>query len=98
MPQVHPKEVLLPAAEEKDTEMVPPTDPRASILSIDPERRGGVPCFEGTRVPLRDFWDYLAEGESLDSFLDSFPTVTREQAIKALRMAEERLLEGLPTR
>ena len=91
-------EVLHPPDEEKDTELVPPEDPRASIVSIDPERRGGAPCFAGTRVPLEDLWDYLAEGESLDSFLDSFPTVTREQAVKTLRMAEESLLEGLPTR
>ena len=98
MPQIQPKEVFIPPAEDKDTELVSPADPRAGIISIDPERRGGAPCFAGTRVPIEDLWNYLAEGESLDAFLDSFPTVTREQAVKTIRLAAERLLEGLPTR
>ncbi len=98
MPQIQPKEALLAPAEETDTELVPSTDPRAGIISIDPERRSGIPCFAGTRVPVQDLWEYLAEGENLDAFLDSFPTVTHGQAVEAIRIAGEKLLEGLPTR
>ncbi len=81
--------------DERDTECVPPTDPRASAVSIDPERRSGVPCFAGTRVPIHDLFDYLAEGEPLESFLESFPSVSREQARKVLLLAEDRLFDGL---
>ncbi|HXG24149.1 MAG TPA: DUF433 domain-containing protein [Chthonomonadales bacterium] len=79
-------------------EQVPPSDPRAELISINPERKSGMPCFAGTRVPIQDLWDYLAAGASLDEFLDSFPTVSREQAIRVIRMAGEKLLEGLPIR
>jgi uncharacterized protein (DUF433 family) len=43
-------------------------------------------------------WDYLAAGDSLEDFLDAFPSVSREQAVKAIQMAGERFLEGLPTK
>lgn len=84
--------------DERDTERVPPTDPRAGAVSIDPERRSGVPCFAGTRVPIHDLFDYLAEGEPLESFLESFPSVPREQARKVLLLAESRLFDGLPVK
>ena len=83
---------------DSDTERVPRTDPRSGIISIDPERKSGIPCFAGTRVPINDLWDYLAGGVNLDAFLDSFPTVTREQAVDAIRLAGAKLFEGLPTR
>ena len=50
------------------------------IIHSDPETLGGTPVFVGTRVPVQTLLDYLAEGASLDEFLDHFPTVTREQA------------------
>jgi uncharacterized protein (DUF433 family) len=84
--------------DKRDTELVSRTDPRSGVVSIDPERHSGTPCFVGTRVPVQDLWDYLAGGESLDSFLDSFPSVSREMAIKVIELAAERLMEGLPTR
>lgn len=80
---------------DNQTERISISDPRSAILSVDLERMSGVPCFAGTRVPVQDLWDYLAGGESLDSFLDSFPTVSRQQAISAIRMAGEKLIEGL---
>jgi uncharacterized protein (DUF433 family) len=46
-------------------------------------------CFVGTRVPFRNLIDYLARNHSLDEFLDSFPTVSREQAVAALESAHE---------
>ena len=54
-------------------------------VNIDPEILGGTPVFAGTRVPLEALWGNLAEGASLDDFLDWFPTVGREQAEAVLR-------------
>ncbi len=89
-----------PAAGHEDqgrtTELVPPSDLRAGLVSVDPERHGGTPCFAGTRVPIQDLFDYVAGGESLAGFLASFPSVRREQAIRVLQLAGDRLLEGLP--
>lgn len=88
---------LTQVSEETDTELVPKFDPRSIVISIDPERMSGAPCFVGTRVPIKHLWDYLEGGDSLDEFLEGFPGVSREQAIQALEIAFERLLEGLPT-
>ena len=55
------------------------------VVHGDPEILGGTPVFVGTRVPLRNLIDYLEGGQSLDEFLDDFPSVTREQAINAWR-------------
>lgn len=60
---------------------------RDSVVHSDPEILGGTPVFVGTRVPLKNFIDYLAAGDSLDEFLDDFPTVSREQAVTALEVA-----------
>jgi uncharacterized protein (DUF433 family) len=81
---------------EVNTELVPPSDPRAAIVSIDPERLGGVPCFVGTRVPIKYLWEYLSKGKSLEEFLDDFEGVPRAEAVAALEQASERFLEGLP--
>ncbi len=50
-------------------------------IDIDPEIMSGTPVFEGTRVPIDALTNNLAEGVSLEEFLDNFPTVTREQAL-----------------
>jgi uncharacterized protein (DUF433 family) len=78
------------------TELVSQSDPRAMFVSIDPERLGGVPCFVGTRVPIRYLFEYLSKGKSLGEFLDDFDGVPRTEATAALQQAESRLLEGLP--
>ena len=62
---------------------------RESVIHSDPEILGGTPVFVGTRVPLRNLIDYLERGHSLDEFLDSFPSVSREQAVAALEAAHE---------
>ncbi len=62
-------------------------------IHSDPEIMGGVPVFIGTRVPARTLFDYLADGCSLDEFLDNFPTVSREQALRLLEWASESVLE-----
>ncbi len=64
---------------------------RTSVIHSNPEILGGTPVFSGTRVPLRNFIDYLEAGDSLDDFLDAFPSVRREQAIAALELASEAL-------
>jgi uncharacterized protein (DUF433 family) len=61
------------------------------VVHSDPEILGGTPVFVGTRVPLRNLIDYLEGDYSLDEFLDSFPSVSREQAVAALEAAHEAL-------
>jgi uncharacterized protein (DUF433 family) len=58
------------------------------VLSSDPEVQGGAVVFSGTRVPLKNLIDYLEAGDSLEEFLDDFPSVTREQAIAVLDLAK----------
>lgn len=82
--------------EEKKTELVPASDPRAHFISIDPNRMWGTACIAGTRVPIKSLFDHLASGSSLDEFLDDFEGVPREECVEALSMAFERLMEGLP--
>ncbi len=55
----------------------------------------GTPCFRGTRVPFQNLLDYIETGETLDEFLEDFPSVTREMAIAALESAKESLLAGI---
>ncbi len=62
-----------------------------AVVHSDPETLGGTPAFQGTRVPLRNLIDYLERGHTLDEFLDSFPSVSREQAVAALEAAHEAL-------
>ncbi len=59
-------------------------------IHTNPKIMGGVPVFVGTRVPAQTLFDYLADGCSLDEFLDNFPTVSREQALQLLRLQENK--------
>jgi uncharacterized protein (DUF433 family) len=59
------------------------------VVHSDPDILGGTPVFVGTRVPFRNLIDYLERNHSLDEFLDSFPTVSREQAVAALEVAHD---------
>lgn len=63
-----------------------------SIVHSDPEISGGTPVFFGTRVPARTLFDYLEGGESLEEFLDQFPSVTKAQALAALASARDSVL------
>jgi uncharacterized protein (DUF433 family) len=67
---------------------------KTPVVHSDPEILGGTPVFVGTRVPLRNLFDYLERGHGLDEFLDAFPSVSREQAIAALEAAHEVLTAG----
>lgn len=62
------------------------------VIHSDPEIQGGVPVFYGTRVPVKNLFDYLEAGDTLDQFLHSFPSVKREQAVAALELAREALV------
>jgi uncharacterized protein (DUF433 family) len=61
----------------------------ASLINRSDEILGGTPVFAGTRVPVQTLFDYLEEGDSLDEFLDDFPAVSREHAIKVLEKMKE---------
>ena len=65
------------------------------IINIDPEILGGTPVFFGTRVPIKNLFDYIESGESIDYFLDDFEGVQREQVIKVLKMSHK-LIETSP--
>ncbi len=61
------------------------------VVHRDPQILGGTSVFVGTRVPVKNLFDYLEAGDSIDEFLKSFPSVTREQAVAALKLAREAL-------
>jgi len=63
-----------------------------SVVKIDPEIMSGAPCFAGTRVPIQNLIDYLEGGDSIEDFLEGFPTVSREQVIAFLEEAKDRVL------
>lgn len=65
-----------------------------SVVQIDAEILGGTPVFRGTRVPIKNLLDYLAAGDTLDQFLDDFPTVGRDQAVAAIELARDLLTAG----
>jgi len=65
-----------------------------SIVHCDPTILGGTPVFRGTRVPVKNLIDYLSGGDTLDEFLDDFPSVSREQAVAALELARDLLTAG----
>ena len=65
------------------------------IYHSDPEIMNGTPVFFGTRVPLKNLFDYLQGGHDLTTFLEDFPSVTQDQAAAALELACERLIADL---
>lgn len=64
-----------------------------SVISKSPEIMGGTTVFAGTRVPVQTLIDYLKAGESIDDFLDGFPTVTKAQVITLLEEAGKQIVE-----
>ena len=63
------------------------------LIRIDLEIMHGTPCFAGTRVPVKNLFDYINAGSSLDEFLEDFPSVNREQAVAVLQLACRTLTE-----
>ncbi|MGB3558370.1 MAG: DUF433 domain-containing protein [Geitlerinemataceae cyanobacterium] len=62
------------------------------VVHRDPDILGGTPVFLGTRVPIKTLLDYLEAGDSIDEFLDHFPSVCRDRAIAVLELAKEMLM------
>jgi uncharacterized protein (DUF433 family) len=65
------------------------------VIWIDPERVSGEPCFINTRVPIQNLFDYLETGHTLDDFLEGFPPITKEQAVKVLELARTNLFGSI---
>jgi len=63
-----------------------------SVIKVDPEIMSGAPCFAGTRVPIQNLIDYLEGGDSIDEFLEDFPSVGRNQVIWFLEEAKQSVL------
>lgn len=59
------------------------------VINIDPEILGGTPVFFGTRVPIKNLFDYLETGDTIEIFLEDFESVSREQVIKVLEMSQK---------
>jgi uncharacterized protein (DUF433 family) len=65
-----------------------------TLIEINPKKMSGTPVFHGTRVPIQNLFDCLEEGETIDQFVDQFPTVTRSQVNGVLELSKERLLQS----
>ena len=63
------------------------------IITSSHDVMGGTPVFAGTRVPVQTLIDYIKGGDSIDDFLDGFPTVTKEQVIAFLEEAEQQIVK-----
>jgi uncharacterized protein (DUF433 family) len=62
------------------------------LITRSPDVLGGIPVFYGTRVPVQTLLDYLTTGETIDAFLDDFPTVRRDQVVRFLETAGASLI------
>jgi uncharacterized protein (DUF433 family) len=65
-----------------------------NFVEVNPKKMSGTPVFRGTRVPIRNLFDCLEDGETLEQFLEQFPTVAREQVSGVLELSRERLLDS----
>ena len=74
--------------------MTAPPPPIRQIVQISPNIMSGTPVFRGTRVPVQTLLDHLEAGDSLDVFLEDFPSVTRQQAIEFLELASKAALDA----
>ena len=67
-----------------------------AVITRNPNILGGIPVFTGTRVPIKALFEYLEAGDSLDIFLDHFPSVERAQAVELLEMLKETVIAQVP--
>jgi uncharacterized protein (DUF433 family) len=67
---------------------------KQSVVTRNVEVMGGTPVFRGTRVPVQTLLDYLEAGDSIDEFLEGFPTVSRQQVIAFLEETKDRPVES----
>jgi len=68
------------------------------LIERDPEKMSGTPVFSGTRVPIKHLFDYLEGGDTLEEFLNQFPSVNRDQALAVLSASRESLLNASTSR
>jgi uncharacterized protein (DUF433 family) len=68
-----------------------------AVITIDPEIQSGKPVFTGTRVPIKSFFDYISTGESIETYLEDYPYVHREQVFMLLTMLGEWFLKTTET-
>jgi len=66
------------------------------IVNIDPEILGGTPVFNGTRVPIKNLFDYIETGETIETFLEDFESVKREQVIRLLELSQKLIKSSTP--
>jgi uncharacterized protein (DUF433 family) len=62
---------------------------KKDVISVSPDILSGTPVFKGTRVPIKNLFDYIESGETLEEFLIAFPSVDQNQALKVLEIAEQ---------
>jgi uncharacterized protein (DUF433 family) len=91
---IHPAKPLSEEALHGD--LIQRGHPFFDMIWINPHRVSGAPCFAGTRVPLKNLFDYLESGYTLKQFLDDFDGVTQEQAVGVIEAAQNGLLAELP--
>ncbi len=65
----------------------------SELITVDPEILGGTPVFAGTRVPVKTLFDYLEDDYTLEEFLECFPTVIREMAVRMLEHSQQAILQ-----
>src|SRR3954468_16753671 len=65
----------------------------ASVMHSDPEILGGTPVFVGTRVPVQSLFDHLKAGDSIEDFLEGFPSVKREQVLSVIEASRQQILQ-----
>lgn len=80
------------STEDLEGDLIRPGDALFGLVWINPERVSGAPCFFGTRVPIKNLFDSLRAGRSIDYFLDGYPGVTKEQVLRVLDLADRRLV------
>src|SRR5580693_9367658 len=83
-------------SEDLEGDLIQPGHPLFGIVWVNRERMSGAPCFAGTRVPVKNLFDYLESGYTLDQFLDDFDGVTLAQAKGVIEAAQSGLLAELP--
>ena len=65
-----------------------------NIIKVDPEIMGGTPVFKGTRVPIQTLFDYIEGEETIEGFLEDFPTVTKKQVIQLLGQLKDQAVKA----
>jgi uncharacterized protein (DUF433 family) len=90
---VRPAKPLTP--EDLEGDLIQPGHQLFGIIWVNRQRMSGAPCFAGTRVPVQSLFDHLEAGDALESFLEDFPGVTREQAVAVLELSRSKLLDEL---